>query len=56
MAFKADSDDIRDSLSYKLKKELAEHLLRLKKQLPSASKLAKKDLDRLISLVKTIKW
>lgn len=46
----------RKSARSKLKKELQERLAKLKQKLPSSSKLKTKELDRLISLVKTIKW
>ena len=39
-----------------LKQQLQARFERVKKQFPGSSKLKRKDLDRLISLAKTIKW
>ena len=40
----------------KLKKELDDKLKQLKKQLPSAARLKRSDIDKLISIAKQLKW
>ena len=46
----------RKEARQKLKKELDDKLKQLKKQLPSAARLKRSDIDKLISIAKQLKW